>query len=732
MATLLTDIGPPAAKRRKTLATAMIMEKKKATVPASTSPLLPPPPPPSLSSSLIAVLNLYAAVQTCTFQWAGYIIQSTLGDEEGWEEMAGEWDDKTDISVVFHNLLVKLHARRRWFEWSIDCQKVKYYIENREGVDAVAGQEALHYLTDKLATWSQVILRFEELGRQIVAEMIPRASTPTEQLHNVQVIQRFWKLCEMVALVNVRFHGFDLDFIEHCEKRSDLRDQLYDILVVERRKGNTKYQQIINRLENYEPQLAMFKDEWVEILPSPLNYALREKQRALATSGMLATTCNPSLRAQLISQNMWQFLLRNLHILEDAHSLSFCGLCPRCHYPYFKRSARYRTCISDTADDEFDGEDDECAGPGYCYACHNERESLVFPISVTTNVITGQIIPQFAPLTFITSGSTVGPMAASAAAAAAAATTILTGNIVVAPARRATVTATTTTSGGESDMDDSSNNEDEDDHNGDVLISAETNLPTTGAGSATLRARKFTGDIQALEQLVSREDLERLRKISNKGKSKKAADHDGGDDEEDRDDNGGGGGSKKTKKSKRTEAQKMRDFLDTFKFKIECWNCKKVDLPVRLFEQLDAYFQQQDVPDRYSAQCLPFTDGKRDGTTKTLMWQALSALKCASLFPHVSYICQEYWGWKTRPINKSLERKILNDCRLFREVWVKINHFLGRDSTLNNELVFYKILKKNGYKCTEDDFKLVTTDHIRQFHQVAWRIVEDILGWPHD
>ncbi|SPN78871.1 Poxvirus VLTF3-like late transcription factor [Brazilian cedratvirus IHUMI] len=146
-----------------------------------------------------------------------------------------------------------------------------------------------------------------------------------------------------------------------------------------------------------------------------------------------------------------------------------------------------------------------------------------------------------------------------------------------------------------------------------------------------------------------------------------------------------------------------------------------------LFMDLDDFFTSYGMKRGEQVRDLPVNDkGKKEGTSKPLMFKALNEKGYSHYYKNINLICHLYWGWNL-PDLSDIEDKLLTDYDAFQRVYEKLK--TGRRSCLNTDYMLLILLLKQGYKCSSEDFKIVRTDDIFDEYEDTRRKVYDELGW---
>jgi hypothetical protein len=141
-------------------------------------------------------------------------------------------------------------------------------------------------------------------------------------------------------------------------------------------------------------------------------------------------------------------------------------------------------------------------------------------------------------------------------------------------------------------------------------------------------------------------------------------------------------------------------------------------LPDNLATVLDNYFRSYGLPTTDEVRKMPLTErGTRGTTTRELMYRALFETGNASFYEDVNLICHIVWLW-TLPDVSHLEDQIMDDYDKTQKVYECI--WKNRKSNLNTQYRLFKHLQLRGHKCSIEDFKMVKTREILEYHDAIW------------
>ena len=147
------------------------------------------------------------------------------------------------------------------------------------------------------------------------------------------------------------------------------------------------------------------------------------------------------------------------------------------------------------------------------------------------------------------------------------------------------------------------------------------------------------------------------------------------------------------------------------------------------FQKLDSYFEKLGIENGEKIKKLPMTDdGKKNGTSKKLLWGALEDLGYSQYYEEVSYITHVYWGWELPDLSKYKD-KIIRDYQNSQSIWSNIKHEYKRTASLGTQFRLYVQLMAVGYpKCSRDDFKIQENVESLRLHNDAWKRICEICN----
>jgi len=152
-------------------------------------------------------------------------------------------------------------------------------------------------------------------------------------------------------------------------------------------------------------------------------------------------------------------------------------------------------------------------------------------------------------------------------------------------------------------------------------------------------------------------------------------------------------------------------------------------LPENLISVLDIYFESFGLSVSEHIRSLPLNpDGKTRGqTTREMMYRALYETGYAIYYEDVNLICHIYWGWILPDISH-IEDDIMEDYDKVQKIYESLPK--NRKSNLNTQYRLFKHLQLRGCQCSIDDFKMVKTREILEYHDATWQIMVTEAGLP--
>ena len=148
--------------------------------------------------------------------------------------------------------------------------------------------------------------------------------------------------------------------------------------------------------------------------------------------------------------------------------------------------------------------------------------------------------------------------------------------------------------------------------------------------------------------------------------------------------------------------------------------------PLKLYEQLDAYFQMINKPVSKDVRIMSIEECKKIGISREMMFEALSETNNSAYYDDINLILNTYWGWDLPDISQ-LEDRIMEDYIMTQQVYNSIPE-KDRNASLNIQFRLYVHLKAVDYPCNKDDFKIQTSRDSLIFHNEMWKYMCDHTG----
>ncbi len=139
---------------------------------------------------------------------------------------------------------------------------------------------------------------------------------------------------------------------------------------------------------------------------------------------------------------------------------------------------------------------------------------------------------------------------------------------------------------------------------------------------------------------------------------------------------------------------------------------------------LDNYFLGIGMKGRNYYKKMPLTiDGKKEGTSRKLLWSALEKIGYSQYYDEVSYISNVYWGWSLPDLTKYKDQ-LIKDYQMTQNIWNFIKEDYKRSASLGTQFRLYVQLKAVGYPYADrDDFKIQDNIESLRLHNECWKIM---------
>ena len=154
--------------------------------------------------------------------------------------------------------------------------------------------------------------------------------------------------------------------------------------------------------------------------------------------------------------------------------------------------------------------------------------------------------------------------------------------------------------------------------------------------------------------------------------------------------------------------------------------------PDEIYEELDIYFVSMKMKNGEYYRNIPLNEnGKKDGTSKRKLWDALENTGNNKYYDESNFIAHKYWGWRLPDISLDRER-LISDYQETQNIWNKIKHNYNRSASLGTQFRLYVHLKAIGYHCDREDFKIQDMVESLRIHNDAWKIMCEETGLKYE
>ena len=161
--------------------------------------------------------------------------------------------------------------------------------------------------------------------------------------------------------------------------------------------------------------------------------------------------------------------------------------------------------------------------------------------------------------------------------------------------------------------------------------------------------------------------------------------------------------------------------------------------PAELYQKLEQYFIDKQVPridlgngpqfvsSHHIRTVLPLNEeGEKTGTSRALMYKALKEIDHSDFYDDIDVICNVMWGWDLMDFTY-LEDQLMDDYDISQRIYEILPK--DRKSSLNSQFRAYKQLRRRGFPCRTNQFRIPTTHDILEFHNTMWAKMCEALEW---
>ena len=150
----------------------------------------------------------------------------------------------------------------------------------------------------------------------------------------------------------------------------------------------------------------------------------------------------------------------------------------------------------------------------------------------------------------------------------------------------------------------------------------------------------------------------------------------------------------------------------------------KLILGSEFLKKLDSYFLSIGFKKGEEIRKLPMkTDGKKMGTNRKMLWNALEKLGFPQYYDETSYIANIYWGWRL-PNLTNYREQLIKDYQITQNLWNSIKVNFKRSASLGTQYRLYVQMKALDYPyCDRSDFKIQDNVDSIRLHNEIWKIM---------
>jgi hypothetical protein len=154
-------------------------------------------------------------------------------------------------------------------------------------------------------------------------------------------------------------------------------------------------------------------------------------------------------------------------------------------------------------------------------------------------------------------------------------------------------------------------------------------------------------------------------------------------------------------------------------------------IPDELFEELDAYFHQNDRKLGEEIKLLPLNKrGRRGDTDHKMLWNALSYIHRSEFYEDTNLIGHLYWGWTLHNL-MHFKEKIISDYMKTQKVFYQIPpDERCRTSSLGTQFRLWRHLQLIGHECYPEEFKIAENAESMRTHNKLWQLMCEGAGDP--
>lgn len=154
-------------------------------------------------------------------------------------------------------------------------------------------------------------------------------------------------------------------------------------------------------------------------------------------------------------------------------------------------------------------------------------------------------------------------------------------------------------------------------------------------------------------------------------------------------------------------------------------------LPADLFTKLDRHFSSYGKLISSQVISMPLVNGKRGPYERESLFRALKEINYSGFYEDINLICHIYWGWDLPQIDH-LEAQLMEDYDKSQLIYEQIKSRKGRSSCINVNYRLFRHLRRLGYPCRQEEFKMIKTKEILEDYEMIWKEICLKLDWIYE
>lgn len=165
---------------------------------------------------------------------------------------------------------------------------------------------------------------------------------------------------------------------------------------------------------------------------------------------------------------------------------------------------------------------------------------------------------------------------------------------------------------------------------------------------------------------------------------------------------------------------------ETFEKKMKIWQgIIHPEIDNNILITLDEYLTLRNLPGIEEAKKLPLVRWKKEGTSSSMLKDALKKNGFGKWEVNINYIAHRLWGW-TLPDLSPWRDQIMKDYAKTQEIFNSFRRH--KQSTINTNFRLFKHLQLVGFECDEEDFKIPVTPKTLEACKRNWKKMVEGAG----